>query len=276
MKKWNLIVDVEKCENCYNCFIATKDEHVGNDFPGYAAPQPEHGHEWVKLHTFERGEMPMADANFMPTMCNHCDEPACMKVAENGAVQKRADGIVIIDPVKAKGQKQIVDACPYGAIYWNDDLEIPQTWIFDAHLLDKGWTKPRVEQVCPTFAIESVKISDEEMAGRAQREELRVLKPELGTKPRIYYKNLHLTDSLFIGGTVIDGKTDDCIDGAEIKLIKGGQEIAQTHSDCFGEFKFDGLPLQEADYQLEITHGGRSAKHECRVSSSAFLGLISL
>ena len=40
MKKWNLIVDVEKCENCYNCFIATKDEHVGNDFPGYAAPQP--------------------------------------------------------------------------------------------------------------------------------------------------------------------------------------------------------------------------------------------
>ena len=110
----------------------------------------------------------------------------------------------------------------------------------------------------------------------SQREELRVLKPELGTKPRIYYKNLHLTDSLFIGGTVIDGKTDDCIDGAEIKLIKGGQEIAQTHSDCFGEFKFDGLPLQEADYQLEITHGGRSAKHECRVSSSAFLGLISL
>jgi len=34
MSKWNMIVDVEKCENCANCFLVTKDEHVGNDFPG--------------------------------------------------------------------------------------------------------------------------------------------------------------------------------------------------------------------------------------------------
>ena len=37
MKKWNLIIDVALCEGCHNCSLAAKDEHVGNDFPGYSA-----------------------------------------------------------------------------------------------------------------------------------------------------------------------------------------------------------------------------------------------
>ncbi|MFO1466404.1 MAG: hypothetical protein U1F35_08200 [Steroidobacteraceae bacterium] len=31
VKKWNLVIDVAACHNCRNCFIAAKDEHVGND-----------------------------------------------------------------------------------------------------------------------------------------------------------------------------------------------------------------------------------------------------
>jgi Fe-S-cluster-containing dehydrogenase component len=72
-----------------------------------------------------------------------------MKAATDGAVRKRPDGIVIIDPVKSKGQKQIVDACPYGAVTWNEEKQIPQAWPFDAHLLDHGWTRTRAEQACP-------------------------------------------------------------------------------------------------------------------------------
>ncbi|XFO68983.1 hypothetical protein SPSIL_052110 [Sporomusa silvacetica DSM 10669] len=34
MKKWHLIIDVEKCEDCNNCHMACKDEHVGNEWPG--------------------------------------------------------------------------------------------------------------------------------------------------------------------------------------------------------------------------------------------------
>ena len=41
MKEPYLVIDVAQCENCNNCFLACKDEHVGNDWPGYAAPQPE-------------------------------------------------------------------------------------------------------------------------------------------------------------------------------------------------------------------------------------------
>ena len=37
MKRWYMVIDVERCENCNNCFLACKDEHCGNDWPGYAA-----------------------------------------------------------------------------------------------------------------------------------------------------------------------------------------------------------------------------------------------
>ena len=35
MSKWNMIVDVERCNNCYNCFVGTKDEYVDNEYKGY-------------------------------------------------------------------------------------------------------------------------------------------------------------------------------------------------------------------------------------------------
>ena len=56
MKKWNLIIDLERCNGCFNCFISCKDEHVGNSHPGYAAPQPLHGHRWIDIRTHERGQ----------------------------------------------------------------------------------------------------------------------------------------------------------------------------------------------------------------------------
>lgn len=276
MTKWNMIVDVEKCENCYNCFIATKDEHVGNDFPGYAAAQPAHGQEWIALHTFERGAGTMVEANFMPTMCNHCDNAPCMAAARDGAVTKRADGIVLIDPVKSRGQRAIVDACPYGALFWNEELQIPQGWIFDAHLLDNGWTKTRAEQACPTGALRSVKTSDSEMARMVQAEGLRVLKPELGTRPRVYYQNLHLTDCHFVGGTLVGTASGDVIVGAQVSLSDGSAAPLLATTDCFGDFKFDGLAPGTGEWSMAITANGRTETRTFRLDSSLYLGVINL
>lgn len=276
MKKWNMIVDVERCENCYNCFIATKDEHVGNDHSPYAAPQPAHGHHWIKLNASERGQAPMVEANFMPTMCNHCDDAPCMKVAENGAVIKRPDGIVIIDPVKSKGQKQIVEACPYSAIDWNEELQIPQKWIFDAHLLDKGWTRPRAEQVCPTGALRSVKTEDKVMEKMVVEEKLEVLKPELETKPRVYYKNLHLMTSYFVGGTAVSAKDDDVVIGAKVTLSHDGKIIAQTETDAFGEFKIDGLPAKKGSFLVEIKNKEGQFTMELETTDSTYMGVCFL
>ncbi len=177
-----------------------------------------------------------------------------MKAAKDGAVSKRADGIVIIDPEKSKGQKEIVDACPYGAVYWNEEKQIPQAWIFDAHLLDDGWTQTRAEQSCPTSVFKSVKIEDQEMQRIKEQEGLEVLQPELGTKPRVYYKNLHLMTRCFVSGSVaanVDG-VEECAEGAEVVLKQNGSEVGRATTDLFGEFKIDKLEKKSGPYELEV------------------------
>jgi len=254
-KKWNMIVDVEHCNNCRGCFLAVKDEHTGNDFPGYAAEQPPMGHNWLDIERKERGSYPIVDAHFMPVMCNHCDDAPCMKVAKNDAISKRADGIVIIDPEKSKGQKAIVDACPYGAVSWNEEKQIPQIWIFDAHLLDDGWTKTRAEQCCPTNVFRSIKVEDQEMQRIKAAEGLEVLQPELESKPRVYYKNLHLMNKCFVSGSVVvnvDG-IEECAEGAEVILKQNGSEVGRATTDIFGEFKIDKLEPNSGQYDLAVS-----------------------
>ena len=104
MKKWNMIIDVAECTNCQNCTLATFDEYIDNEFPGYAAPMPKHGHHWIDIRQKERGQLPMIDIGYLPVMCNHCDDAPCIAKG-GGAVKKRADGIVIIDPQPAKGRQ---------------------------------------------------------------------------------------------------------------------------------------------------------------------------
>ena len=278
--KWNMIVDVSRCDNCRNCYLATKDEHIGNEFPGYAASQPKHGHNWVDIERKERGRWPAVEANFMPVMCNHCDDAPCMKVAQGGAITKRADGIVIINPKKSKGQKAIVDACPYGAIYWNEEAQIPQAWIFDAHLLDQGWTQTRLEQCCPTDVFRSIKVEDQEMQRIKEAEDLEVLQPELGSKPRVYYKNLHLITRCFVAGSVVadvEG-VEECAEDAEVVLKQNDSEIARATTDTFGDFKFDKLEQNSGQYALEVNSASSgSASVQFDVGhESLHLGTIAL
>jgi Fe-S-cluster-containing dehydrogenase component len=279
-KKWNMIIDISRCMNCRNCFLATKDEHIGNDFPSYAAAQPAHGHNWIDVKTKERGRWPIVEANFMPVMCNHCDHPPCMKAARGGAVSKRPDGIVIIDPVKSRGQKEIVDACPYGALFWNEEEQIPQGWIFDAHLLDKGWKKTRAEQVCAMDVFQSVKVEDEEMQRVAREQDLEVLQPEIGSKPRVWYRNLHLVNRCFVSATVVTrvGGVEDCAENAEVVLRQNDREVARARTDLFGEFKIDRLEQQSGQYELEVEsapHGSARMVFEMG-EESLYLGLMTL
>ena len=277
MKKWNLVVDVERCNNCNNCFLAVKDEHGGNDFPGYAAPQPAKGARWFRVERQERGVAPMIDASHYPVACNHCDAAPCMNADTAGVITKRADGIVLIDPVKAKGRKDIVGMCPYGHIHWNDELRLPQNWIFEAHLLDQGWKEPRVSQVCPTGAIEAVKVEDAEMAERAAREGLRTLRPELGAKPRIYYRNFDRVDKAFIGGSLAEIRdgVEDCAEGVELELWLDGAPLQTTKTDVFGDYKFDGLEPGEGEYEVRLSHGRTAAGLPATLclTRSEYLGL---
>lgn len=255
MKAWNLIIDVALCSNCGNCQLAAKDEYVGNDFPGYSAPHPAQGVGVIRIERKVRGQGAMVDAAYLPRMCNHCDDAPCIKAAPE-VVVKRGDGIVVIDPMKARGRRDLVDACPYGAVIWNEESQLPQHWIFDAHLVDQGWKEPRCQQACPTGAILSFKATDEQMAARAAAEGLAVLHPELGTRPRIHYRNLHRFQCCFIGGSVVTAANGmvDCAEGVSARLLRAGQVLGVAISDAFGDFKFDGLEPDSGEYRLELHH----------------------
>ena len=255
MKKWNLIIDVAKCFNCNGCALACHDEYYDNEFPGVAASMPRLGHRWIDIRQRESGKFPVVEVSYLPVTCNHCDDAPCIKAAKDGAVQKRADGIVIIDPVKAQGQKQLVDACPYGAIWWNEEKQLPQAWPFDAHLLDSGWTQTRGAQVCPTRAMTAVCVEDEEMQRIAREEQLQVLRPELGSKPRVYYKNLERWTKVFVAGSVA-GKIRgvlECVEGAKVTLDKDGRRIAEALTDPYGDFRFTGLDEGSGAYRIGIS-----------------------
>jgi Fe-S-cluster-containing dehydrogenase component len=279
MKKWNLIVDVAKCTNCNCCTLANQDEHVGNEFEGYSAPMPRHGHRWIDIRSRERGSGPLMDVAYLPVMCQHCDNAPCIAAAKNGAVTKRDDGIVLIDPIKAKGQKAIADACPYGAIRWNEDLQLPQHWFFDAHLLDRGWKEPRCAQVCATGALKAVKVTDDEMAEIKSREGLRELQPDAATKPRVHYKNLYRYTHEFVGGTIVKtvASVTDCVADAKVKLERAGAVVGETVTDAFGEFKIDGLEPNSGRYRIAIEVDGHVTKRlDVDLGKSVYLGRIDL
>ncbi len=254
MKKWNMIIDIEKCEDCNNCFLSCKDEHVDNSWPGYSAPQPLHGQRWMNIMRKERGQYPLIDVAYRPTPCMHCDNAPCIKAAKDNAVYKRDDGIVVIDPVRAKGQETIVKACPYDAIWWNQEKELPQKCTLCAHLLDQGWEKTRCVQACPTGALSLIKIEDRQMEEMAKRENLERLLDNRGTLPRVWYKNLYRFEKCFIAGSVAfeqNGITD-CAGEALVKLLKAANLIKETLTDNFGDFKFDGLDENSGSYTIKI------------------------
>lgn len=278
MSKWNVIIDVAKCSNCNNCTMALKDEYVGNEFPGYSAAHKVDMENVIRLERHSRGNGSMVDINYLPKTCNHCDNAPCV-TAGKGAVTKRDDGIVIIDPVKAKGRRDLVDSCPYGSIVWNEKENLPQNWIFDAHLLDQGWKQTRIDQVCGTGAFKVLKVSDEQMQSFVKADNLQVLSPELGTKPRVYYKNLEPTQSWFLGGNVSalgPEKLLENVEGAEVTLTLGSQSFT-VKTDPYGDFKIDGLSPEVAPFKLVITKPGLGQnKVEGTFNESSYLGSIEL
>ena len=279
MKKWHMIVDVSRCEDCNNCSLACKDEHVGNEWPGYAAAQPLHGQRWMNVARTERGEYPLVDVAYRPTTCMHCADAPCIE-ASGGAMHRRKDGIVLIDPEKAKGRRELVNSCPYEMIWWNEERQVAQKCTFCAHLLDQGWKESRCVQACPTGALQMKFVDDAEMAQIVESRKLEPLHPEYGTRPGVYYAHLQQFNTCFIAASVSieNGSIVDCAAGAAVTLFQNDRKIAETVTDAFGDFKLDGLEGGSAGYLVEIVlegNGRRTLGLE-RLDSSVNLGTVCL
>jgi Fe-S-cluster-containing dehydrogenase component len=257
MTRYGMVVDVHKCTGCYSCFVACRDEHCGNDYPPIAAAQPYKGHFWLRIVEMERGQYPKVKVDYAAVPCMHCDSAPCIETAESGTVYKRPDGIVIIDPEKAKGLKDILQSCPYRVIYWNEEKDLPQKCTFCAHLLDDGWTEPRCVEACATGALVFGDLDDpnSEVAKLATSPEAEIMHPEYDLDEKVHYIGL---PKRFVAGTVVLSDIDECAVNAEVTLSGNGQK-KMVRTDGFGDFEFEGLPA-DTEYAIQISYPGYKSK----------------
>ncbi|MDR3305449.1 MAG: (4Fe-4S)-binding protein [Clostridiales Family XIII bacterium] len=269
-KKNYLVIDIAYCHDCNDCFIACKDEHYMNSWLPYTDEQERHGPRWMNIERQERGQYPRIDVNFLPKPCQHCTDAACAK-AYPDAVQVREDGIVILDAEKAKGVKGLVDACPYGAIWYNEERDVAQKCTLCAHILDGKASSvlscPRCAHSCPTGAIQFYSLDEAEFKTKAAEEGLVRYKSEISGDGLVWYKNFYRWSSHFIAGGLL--KDGDCAEGVTVEL-KGAGAPAQV-TNYFGDFWFDGL----APGTYTVVANGKDVK-EVTIEKSVNIGSIAI
>lgn len=259
------VIDVSKCNGCYACQIACKDEFVGNDWTPYAKPQPDTGQFWGKLNQTTRGNVPHVKVSYQFKLCMHCANAPCIAACQMKAISQRSDGLVLIDPAKCTGCENCMTtaACPYGAIYFNRDLNLAQKCTGCAHLLDRGWKDTRCSLNCPNKSLKFGEEADlKDVIAKAD-----VLLPEAGTKPRVYYLNLPRT---FVAGTVYDPATKEVVTGAACTLTGEGQTYT-VKTNHWGDFWFNDLKAG-GTYSLKIEAAGKTKTLD-KISTMKDVGL---
>lgn len=234
-----MVIDVDKCIGCYNCFLTCRDEYAGNECPGYSAAQPMSGMNWMRVLEIERGQYPHVKVDHVPVTCSHCDSAACVKLDQTGAIYRRGDGIVLIDPEKAKGNKDLVKLCPYRVIEWNEELQLAQKCTMCVHLLDAGEPEPRCVESCPSGALVFGDLDDPASAVSrlVAAGATEVLHPEYAMGEKVTYRDL---PKKFVAGTVIYGDIDEVAKDITVTLAGNGATLT-TKTNGFGDFEFDGL-----------------------------------
>ena len=154
------LFDAAKCNGCRNCQLACKDEHVDNEWAPWAKPQPDTGHFWCRIDERVRGQVPKVKVAYVAHRCQHCGDAPCMAAAPE-AVYRRPDGLVIVDPEKAHGLRELVEACPDpGAVYYNEKRPGHPPEVHGLRASGgRGRTAPYCVDVCPH---EALRFGDEE------------------------------------------------------------------------------------------------------------------
>ncbi|MDR1815915.1 MAG: carboxypeptidase regulatory-like domain-containing protein [Clostridiales Family XIII bacterium] len=244
-------VDVSHCVGCYNCQLACKDEHAGNDWLPYAKAQPDTGQFWLKIEEHVRGTIPKVKMHYVPRLCGHCENAACVAACKHEAIARRDDGLLLIDPEKCKGCRKCVDACAYGAVYFNEEEKIAQKCTGCAHLIDVG-EEPRCVQACVTECLRFGEESEMKDLLKGAEE----LLPDSGYGARAYYSGI---PGRFVAGTIYDPKEKEVVIGAKVELTDKDGKTKKAQTDAFGDFWFKDLP-EGKSYTVTIRAKGFADK----------------
>ncbi len=146
--QYGFAIDQRTCIGCHACTVACKTEHqvpVGQF------------RTWVKY--VDKGEWPSSSRAFGVMRCNHCTDAPCVKICPTKALYKRDDGIVDFDRERCIGCKACMQACPYDAIYIDENTHTAAKCNYCAHRVDDG-LEPACVVVCPTHSIWAGDVED--------------------------------------------------------------------------------------------------------------------
>jgi Fe-S-cluster-containing dehydrogenase component len=200
-------IEIDKCIGCNRCVEACKAE---NDVP----QEPYYFRTWVERYSIlANGETevesisvnprPPQDAEppaekrdvvrtfFVPKLCNHCAHPPCVQVCPVGATFATPDGVVIVDQERCLGCRYCIQACPYGARFLNPRTKTADKCTFCYHRVVKGLL-PACVEVCPTQArvFGDLRSRASRLVRLQRMNKIDVLKPDLNTRPKVYYSQL--------------------------------------------------------------------------------------
>ncbi len=206
--RWGMVVDVAQClkqPNCTKCIAACNQAH---NIP--SIPDPRREVRWIWKDSFQHGfgiEDDYAQISAAPLMllCNHCDNPPCVRVCPTQATWKREDGIVAMDWHRCIGCRYCMAACPYGSrsFNWMDPRPYIRTVNPEFPTRTKGVVEkcnlcserlvagqpPACVEACPEKALVFGNLADPHSAIRELLRTRRAVrrKPELGTRPQVFY-----------------------------------------------------------------------------------------
>lgn len=197
MARYGMVMDLRTCVACDACSAACSIE---NQTPFWDNKFR------TKVLDIEVGTYPEANRHFVPTICMHCEEPACVEVCPSEASFVNKDGFVLVDYDKCMGCRACMAACPYDAryVYSKENVEKSKQLYSEElsqHLVphvDKcTFCYDRVEQgmdpACVSTCPEKSRIfgdlddPNSEVAKLISSGVAKALRPELGTKPKVFY-----------------------------------------------------------------------------------------
>ena len=177
-----LVIDQERCIGCEACTVACKKENQGA--VGFMRVRTQD----AAAKDVPVGSFPELRMIFMPLVCNHCEHPPCVDACPVDAIEKRADGVVLLDRDACDGCGACVDGCPYEAITFDTNHAVAEKCNLCSHRIDKG-LEPFCVVCCEGRAIYFGDVNDPDgAAGQlAQRETTFQRLQEQGTGPSVYY-----------------------------------------------------------------------------------------
>ncbi len=143
MEKYEIRVDNDLCWGCKTCEVACKQENGAAD--------------GVKLIWVEEDGPRLIDDKldfgFRVNLCRHCEDPPCADVCSEEAIQRRGDGIVVLDYDLCTGCQACIDECPYDAISYDHYRNIAGKCNLCHHRIDQGLIPACADNVCLAHCI---------------------------------------------------------------------------------------------------------------------------